>query len=666
MKAMIAKELREGLKWAALVLVVLGICTFVIFAANRLEEVLMYWVADCAAATTAGAAAGGLLLGIMSTALEARADRWAFLVHRPLSRTAIFLGKAIAGLALLYLAAGIPFAASVAWCEASDFWAAPFRIELAVPWAIDLLAGGVYFFTGMVIGLRRARWYGSKVLPLGFPLLATALTWAVSELWMAVLVVLAGLAISAAAAWGTFLAGGEHKPQPPAARAAVALHVFLGACLVAGLVLGLLVFVAGELVLPREKFPSSAGAEPLFLRDGSVVLSTWQPDHTLTLTDPQGKILSTYRDYAAFRKAIPDEERINSSLFLRYWRRTPFCFKGYRSPARLYRVVAHTGAGVWCLSVREGLLRGYDLEKKRPVGYLGPGGFAPPDASLPAPFPGTLCEEEFFAYGTLAFSGGVFAPDFAERKAPAVFTPQAGERVLSVARIMGRHWADAHGWVVEAIAVLTEKSVRVVEPDGTGALAAVTLPFDPQSLEYLRVGFWKSTRRVFAQVRVGAASPEQVYVFEPEGALVTRFEVPEYPAPARQILSRLERVTAVLGGPVWVLGNKIALAWIREGLSAFPLGRIWLFLLLPSVLCAAVALAVARRESMRCGRALAWIAAAFLLGVPGLLTLLSLSPRSALVRCPACSARRPGEGDLCPRCAAPFPAPARDGTEVFA
>jgi hypothetical protein len=91
MKALIAKELREGLKWAALILAATGIAT-----AIGMQVCVSYWLLGCACATAVPAAAGGLLLGIMSIVFEARADRWAFLVHRAVSRTAIFFGKAAA------------------------------------------------------------------------------------------------------------------------------------------------------------------------------------------------------------------------------------------------------------------------------------------------------------------------------------------------------------------------------------------------------------------------------------------------------------------------------------------------------------------------------------------------------------------------------------------
>lgn len=671
MRAIIAKEMRELLKWAAFVLAVVGIGTFLIFAMDDIREVLFYWAEHCVAMTTIAAAAGGLLLGIMSTVFEARADRWAFLVHRPLSRTSIFLGKAAAGLALLYLAVGIPFAASIAWCASSGFWAAPFRPGLAVPWMVDILAGGIYFLAGMTIGLRRSRWYGSKVFPLGFPLLATALMWMVPHLWQAVLILLAALAVSGAAAWGTFLAGGEPRPQPRIARAAMAVHLFSGACPVAGLVFAIVVLLICELTLKREEWPASTYVQPLFLRDGSVMLATHHPDRTVTVTDPEGKVLGAYPDYDAFSKTVPHEEEILlSGLAHHGFPISPFYFRGYRNPARFHRIVKNDGTEFWCFSMRDGIIRGYDLEKKRPIGYLGAGGFSPPAGGLPAPFPGVPSTEGFGLSNPLAFSGGIFRIDFPERNVAPLFTPAAGERVLDEASLMARVGGLHSGCVVQGIAVLTGSSVRVLEPSNAKEIMAVSLPFDPEAFRLLRVGMPSSNRRLIVQALyprdTRGASPDHVFVFDADGALAMRFEVPEYRPPAMRTLRREERVLAVLGGPAWILGNKAVLAWIGEGLGYFPLGKTWPFLLVPSLLCALVALALARRESMRRGRTAAWIATAFVLGLPGLLTLLSLDPRATLVSCPACSTRRPVERDLCPRCAAPFPAPARDGTEIIA
>ncbi|MEI4908107.1 hypothetical protein Q8G40_28900, partial [Klebsiella pneumoniae] len=55
----------------------------------------------------------GAMLGFLVVFSEARGDKRSILLHRPLSRSRIFLAKALAGLGLYGLALGLPFAATV-------------------------------------------------------------------------------------------------------------------------------------------------------------------------------------------------------------------------------------------------------------------------------------------------------------------------------------------------------------------------------------------------------------------------------------------------------------------------------------------------------------------------------------------------------------------------
>ena len=56
------------------------------------------------------AAVFGAALGFLQVFFESHGDRRSLLLHRPFSRSQIFLGKAVAGVGLYLLALGIPFA----------------------------------------------------------------------------------------------------------------------------------------------------------------------------------------------------------------------------------------------------------------------------------------------------------------------------------------------------------------------------------------------------------------------------------------------------------------------------------------------------------------------------------------------------------------------------
>ena len=76
--------------------------------------------------TAVGCALGGAALGLLQVLSELWRDRWSFLVHRPLSRFAIFVGKVLAGLMLYGFANGVPLLAAAWWASRPGNVAAPF------------------------------------------------------------------------------------------------------------------------------------------------------------------------------------------------------------------------------------------------------------------------------------------------------------------------------------------------------------------------------------------------------------------------------------------------------------------------------------------------------------------------------------------------------------
>ncbi|MGA2502392.1 MAG: hypothetical protein ABSH20_32020, partial [Tepidisphaeraceae bacterium] len=234
MLAMFRKDLRELAKWAALILV--GMAAAI--ALGRWGAYRYMLSGECNATSSIGCAAGGLLLGLMATVFEARRDAWGFLIHRPARRRSLFAGKALAAIVLLWLAAGIPLAVSLWWESSPNRRVAPFAWSMGLGNLADLLGGTVYVFCGMVIGVREAKWYGSRVLPVAGGLLASAVTYVFPDFLPVAAVVLAILVIAALAAWGVFVAGGQDGSTPRLAKAG------LGFCVHAALVAIMLIAAA--------------------------------------------------------------------------------------------------------------------------------------------------------------------------------------------------------------------------------------------------------------------------------------------------------------------------------------------------------------------------------------------------------------------------------------
>jgi hypothetical protein len=222
MKSIIWKEFRENLKWLPLP----GLVILLVFLIDKPDEPMLdpmdtYFF--CLTAVVFGAA-----LGFMQVFFEAHGDKRSLLLHRPLSLSGIFLAKAIAGLGLYVLALGIPFACLEIWLAMPGSMPAPYHWRTSLPWLADILSGIVYYFAGMLIAQREARWYGSRGQALAAAFFCSYWVWALPEFLQALAAIaILGLLVGVAA-WGSFCAGGAYAPQPRLAKAALATTFLVG------------------------------------------------------------------------------------------------------------------------------------------------------------------------------------------------------------------------------------------------------------------------------------------------------------------------------------------------------------------------------------------------------------------------------------------------------
>src|SRR5262245_14394754 len=221
MKALIWKELRENFKWVPLpALAIFGLMALT-GPLPLMHPVAWFFVGLVAAAF-------GAALGFLQVYFESQGDKRSLLLHRPISRSQIFLSKAIAGVGLYLLALGIPLACVVGLAATPGRLPQPFSWPMALPLAADVLAGLVYYFAGMLTAQREARWYGSRCLGLAAGLCCSFLVWLLPEFWHALLAVVTLGGVVAVAAWGSFLTGGAYAPQPRLARIALAVTFLAG------------------------------------------------------------------------------------------------------------------------------------------------------------------------------------------------------------------------------------------------------------------------------------------------------------------------------------------------------------------------------------------------------------------------------------------------------
>jgi hypothetical protein len=660
MKTVFLKELRENARWASIACAIVFVWTYIRLVMHEVNALIQVGeVLDIMAPLT------GLALGVAQAVFETRPDNWAFAVHRPIRRGALFAAKSLAGLLLVYAALVLPVLICAFWAARPGHAAMPFHWRLTLAPMATVLAAALWYFGGIVVTLRRARWYGSRLLPLGLPLVGSAWTTWVPGLWMSLLGVLVAIPLMAAAAWGAFSRAGNSTPSFTA-------RLGLGAAMLPGcLMLVLLVAnLAGEIDSVHVQTDYSIE------RDGRHVVVHMRRDSsgaTSVVMDTNGRPLP---EYAGLDEGSPvlQERWVQhwAPLVDDHWIDWPStrAWTGYRAQAPLmlsvdggYPPGYHAPVRAW-LNRQRRVIELYDKQTRLLTGTIGPGGFAPAGAEPKGRFPDTpLNITRQSRNHTLAFGSVVYWLELEQQRLRPIFVAQPDDPVLSAGDFDP---PDAP----QCAAIMTEHRLHIVDPSGRNRLAmSAPLEFDHGRYSGVAVARLPANGRIFASAW-WEGDDETVFPtfeFAPDGTLLSRTEFPPLPAPADNSASFA--VLMGLGSPV--LGAPVYRPWRIERLFHIRrlMGPYW-DLYLRCMIAAAVASAIATLALSRwyghgSARTAAWMLGNLLLGPSGVAVLLSLSDRPIRERCPACRRDRPVEQTLCPHCEAPHAAPEQDGREIF-
>jgi hypothetical protein len=686
------KEWRENVKWAVLPGLFL-LLPMILFGhpdepMSRGGATYFYLIA----------AVFGTALGFLQVFFEAKGDKRSLLLHRPISRSTIFLGKALAGVGLYLLALGIPVLCIQAWMATPGNMPAPYDWRTGLPWLAEMLAGLVYYFAGMLTAQREARWYGSRALALAAALWCTLLIWCVPEFWHALVVILTAGTLMGVAAWGSFLAGGAYAPQPRLARAALA-----------GILLASLFTVSfiGKLALGGWYRTGNIELGYILDRQGRVLILPWKEGvgPVEPLTDLEGHVPADLQGRRVDRNLV---DEVEAPLAGMGWAR----HRSYRNPGRFYVEYlndSRPGRERWYYVPEHGRLLGYDMDYHQFLGSYGPDGFAAAGAAAdPLRNVGTGMPAQHFqgqlGYVTrfwdaippsyLAFPGGVYDVDFSRHTIRRLFTPPASETVLRASR-----WRDRREKSSLAI-VSTERSIHVLTPAGA---AVVSLPrvFDREKYRLASVGrlddplryvVWYRPQEFLGREEWTTAA-SQLLEYDATGREISRRTLPR-PAAVEQSYSQalfgLATPPAELASVLpasWFLrsvarstGNTerwVLLEFLEMSIRAIPesvwsmetsdgLFRAFVGLtLLSAAACALVCFLLARRYAFSRARCIAWALCGFIFGWTGLALMLVLADWPARICCPSCQRRRRVDLDACEHCGAAHAVPALDGTEIF-
>jgi hypothetical protein len=692
MTSLIWKELRENVKWLPLpILLILG-PTALLGPHNPMNMGRLVFAGMIAAVFAA-------VLGYLQVHPESRGDKRSLLLHRPLSRSRIFLGKALAGGGLYLVALGVPFACVTALAATPGHLAQPFSWPMALPWCADVLTGLVYYFAGMLAAQMDGRWYGSRCLGLASGLFCSIVVYAAPEFWHALLAILVLGGTVAVAAWGSFCSGGVYAVQPRQARVALCVTLLLGLFVVG--------FVA-KTQLGRWWIDLGRMEGYLLDRDGRL-LEVHQQHEEFRVTDLEGKppqgVKSEHLDFHTLMEMeAPQAAHGGVDLAVR---------RSYRSGNRT--LVKHGNDTKpanenWWYVPDEGCLVGYDKFTKRPIGSFGPDGFAPAGTRPTARFEGPLFHysnfPEAIARDYLAFPGGVYRVDFGTRSVHTLYVPSRGRTVLWASR-----WEDERERAVLAF-VGTDTSVEVVDESGRRVFS-MPLAFDLASCQVQGVGRLENPRRYWiwfepqwylepalfqtlsgSLVEYDDSGHELAWRFVPSrpgdprrrDPRMLKFE-PTYfisfsglatPPTEFALLAAIKQylvgeVRRDNGREMWPVLTFLyfttqfylpSTGYVPSTPRSVEIGFVSL-MLASAVLSGCICFFLCRRYAFGRSSCLGWALCGLLLGPFGLVLLLAVQEWPARIVCPTCRALRIVTRESCEHCGRAHALPVTDGTEVF-
>jgi hypothetical protein len=175
MRALVSKELREVVAIAA---AALG--CYLALVVNLMGAKVFDWVPGIPRGTEDVPFAGGgfsgfftfvsalfaLALGFRQSAWESARGTYLFLLHRPLPRDLIFLTKLATGVGVFAVCAALPILLYAAWAAVPGHHPGPFAWSMTgSAWRLTFLMPLLYL-GAFLSGLRPARWFGTRLLPL--------------------------------------------------------------------------------------------------------------------------------------------------------------------------------------------------------------------------------------------------------------------------------------------------------------------------------------------------------------------------------------------------------------------------------------------------------------------------------------------------------------------
>jgi len=681
MKAIIWKELRENVKWAAL-----GggaIMLAMIYALHgqgqlgRAPQTIL--TEKFLMVTTFGFAVLAAALGFLQTFGESRRDHWAFLLHRPISRTRIFFGKVIAGLLLYIIATGGPLLLAATWASGPGQFAAPFDWGITQAGVADLLAGAVHYFAALLTALRQARWYVSKALSFGVAIVVSLIVSHTPQLWHALLTIALTALILLIAAWGSFNCSGVYTHQRRPAKAALGLVTVAGIIIVGGVVV---TFVVSLL---QGTPPSYEHVQYNIARDGTVVRMTYTHGGFKNITDLNGNPVEELSDLKILShqdarhlllqgqsiSIAPISKDQNINWYQRSYRYYNHWFVNMEQSYR---------SEYWYFDLHSKQLLGFDARTRRLIACGGPQGFVDSSQPLTKSF-GRWLNVDINNYQTgwlFVDLKAAYVIDCTSRSVNKIFSADSDVTLIGGG---GRNIAQADPLQNRTPTVIATDKRLVFRADKNQPWRQIT--HEPDTVEYPNVTIMTVPGKPQAFLRyspnlqkiLAGKTADKLMELDGDNRIVHRYDLKRESPDIKP-----DRVTMYFTGvamPPVLLTVLIAIQWIADLAAGTPGLRThnmvdkmmrweWIIAMsLSMLICAGLNRHLAIRYRFEAGARRWWMLWGLLLTPAGVVLMYCLPQLPPRVRCASCGQRRLVDRDNCEHCNAAFPDPPRDGTEIF-
>ncbi len=677
MIAIIFKEIREHFKWAVLwMLGVMLAMAFVLvpesigWSGSRIQTLCSE---NLQLLMSFGSAIGAALLGMLQSITEVRRDQCAFLFHRPLTRTRIFASKVVGGLTLYLTAMSIPLLLATLWARTPGQFAAPFDLRMSLAGVADILTGIVFYFGGILAGMRSARWYGSRALGVVAAIPCSMAVWAVPEFWHALIVIGVFIATLGFAAWGSFTSLGAYEPQSRSARFALGLSVLVGLTVIGGAVAG----ITNVVNTPRDgQWVAHAVDE-----DGTVICIAYDRYSVLSITDLNGGAIEKY----ATPKSRENYRRTTLSFgFIRLGSRNRW--SGYRSDTRFYSQHGALEDTVWYYVNAARRVQGYSVKTNRRVASFGPDGFTSTPVAASASFAEPRVRTSYSDCRLLVSPSTAYRVNYRSRTIKPILTGIEDSVITGacmVPRKGGAKTADGIG-----AAVSTSERIELFAEDGS-PIFRTPLHCDPAKYGVIEFATTAEEDRHFVWYNPAPDLPRGERMTLPgvivelsaDGTEVRRHELPSQLKPAGDIPWHVSLIAII--EPPYLVAFAGVYFFLTSGLdlSAGDVSANILLLrilipnsfavlcgvviLVTSVCCALAAGVIGGRYGFARDLRRRWAIICFFTGLGGLLTMWALIDWPAREACASCRKKTAVDRDRCQHCDAEFPSPTLDGTEVF-